>query len=146
MEFDKEGAPGAFGMLNLGKLQGTPGAEDEANWILHGFDEFLEPGTYRSDPGGKFESLEVEKALNLRTGTVLLFPVFKTLDQQGQNAEYEIIGWIGFYLESWKIHGHSAQLTGHFTEFIAHGILASGGGGPGGPSSTWGVKSIQLIE
>jgi hypothetical protein len=145
MEFDPMGAPGAFGMLNLSGGGGTPGTSEEADWILKGFDKLLKPGKFRSDPGAKFASSNIEEALNDRMGTVLLFPVFKTLDGGGQNAEYEIIGWIGFYLESWEQHGHSASLTGHFTEFIAQGILATGGGASG-PSSTWGVKSIQLIE
>jgi len=145
MEFDPMGAPGAFGMLNLSGGGGTPGTSEEADWILKGFDKLLKPGKYRSDPGAKFASSNIEDALNDRMGTVLLFPVFRTLDGGGQNAEYEIIGWIGFYLDSWEQHGHSASLTGHFTEFIAQGILATGGGASG-PSSTWGVKSIQLIE
>jgi hypothetical protein len=145
MEFDPMGAPGAFGMLNLSGGSGTPGTSEEADWILKGFDKYLKPGKFRSDPGAKFASSNIEAALNDRMGTVLLFPVFKTLDGGGQNAEYEIIGWIGFYLDSWEQHGNSASLTGHFTEFIAQGILATGGGASG-PSSTWGVKSIQLIE
>ena len=145
MEFDPMGAPGAFGMLNLSGGGGTPGTSEEADWILKGFDKYLKPGKFRSDPGAKFASTNIEDALNDRMGTVLLFPVFRTLDGGGQNAEYEIIGWIGFYLDSWEQHGHSASLTGHFTEFIAQGILATGGGASG-PSSTWGVKSIQLIE
>ena len=53
-------------------------------------------GKYRSDPGAKFSSQNVNGALDARVGTVLLFPVFKTLDGTGQNAQYEIIGWIGF--------------------------------------------------
>ncbi len=146
MEFDPMGAPGAFGMLNLSGGSGTPGTSEEAEWILRGFDKYLKPGKYRSDPGAKFASGNIGDALNDRMGTVLLFPVFKTLNGGGQNAEYEIIGWIGFYLDSWEQHGNSASLTGHFTEFIAQGILAGSGGGPSGPSSTWGVKSIQLIE
>jgi hypothetical protein len=146
MDFDKMGAPGAFGMLNLAGGNGTPGAEEEAEWILKGFNKYLPIGIYRSDPGGKFESDNVGDALDARIGTVLLFPVFKTLDGTGQNAEYDIIGWIGFHLESWKVHGHTAQLSGYFTEFIAQGILAQSSGGGSGPSSTWGVKSIQLIE
>lgn len=146
MEFDPLGAPGAFGMLNLSGGSGTPGTSEEAEWILRGFDKYLKPGKFRSDPGAKFASGgNIEAALNDRMGTVLLFPVFKTLAGGGQNAEYEIIGWIGFYLDSWKQHGNSASLTGHFTEFTAQGILAGSGGGSG-PSSTWGVKSIQLIE
>jgi hypothetical protein len=78
-------------------------------------------------------------------GTVLLFPVFKVLDGTGQNAIYEIIGWIGFHLTAYEVHGNNATLHGYFTEFIAQGILA-GSGGESGPSSSFGVKSIQLIE
>src|SRR5215217_7847601 len=59
LPFDKDstGAPGAFGMLNLGKDNGgtgTPGSSEEAEWILHGFDKFLPLGDYNSDPGAKF--------------------------------------------------------------------------------------------
>src|SRR5207248_10452363 len=32
--------PGAFGMLNLGRVQ-NPGASDEANWNLHGYHKYL---------------------------------------------------------------------------------------------------------
>jgi len=87
----------------------------------------------------------VQNALDARIGTVLLFPVFKTLDLQGSNAEYEIIAWIGFHLNGWSQNGNSASLDGYFTEYIAHGILATGGNG-GAPSSSFGVKSIQLIK
>jgi putative Flp pilus-assembly TadE/G-like protein len=142
MTFDKMGAPGAFGMLNLEGGQGTVGAKEEAEWILHGFDKYLDIGKYRSDPGAKFESSNVQGALDDRIGTVLLFPVFKTLTGTGQNAEYDIIGWIGFHLVSYVVHGHNAVLTGYFTEYIAQGILASSGSGI---PSTFGVKSIQLI-
>ena len=147
MDFDKMGAPGAFGMLNLDGGSGTPGASQEADWILHGFDKYLPIGLYRSDPGAKFESSNVGSALDARIGTVLLFPVFKTLSGTGQNAQYDIIGWIGFHLTSWTVHGHTAQLSGYFTEYIAQGILAQSAPGSNGvPSSFFGVKTIQLIE
>jgi Flp pilus assembly protein TadG len=148
LDFDKEGAPGAFGMLNLSGGSGTPGSSEEAEWILRGFNKLLKPGIYRSDPGAKFESSNIQSALDARIGSVLLFPVYKTLTGEGQNAEYDIIGWIGFHLTSYEVHGHNVSIEGYFTTFIATGILAgSGGGAPGsGPSSSWGVKSIQLIE
>jgi hypothetical protein len=146
MDYDPMGAPGAYGMLNLEGGNGTPGSSDEAEWILHGFDKYLGLGNYRSDPGAKFSSSNIQDALQARMGTVLLFPVFRTLDEQGQNAVYEIIGWIGFHLNSYEVHGNNATLHGYFTEFIAQGILASTGGGGSGPSSSFGVKSIQLIE
>ncbi|MGZ4356003.1 MAG: pilus assembly protein TadG-related protein [Gaiellaceae bacterium] len=145
MDFDPMGAPGAYGMLNLGGVQ-NPGSSDEADWILHGFDQYLGLGNYRSDPGSKFSSSNIQDALEARRGTVLLFPVFRVLDGTGQNAVYEIIGWIGFHLTAFEVHGNNATLHGYFTEFIAQGILASTGGGESGPSSSFGVKSIQLIE
>jgi len=122
LNYDPMGAPGAFGMLNLGGDQ-NPGTSEEADWILHGFQN-------------------IRDALDARVNTVLLFPVYQTLNGQGQNAEYYIIGWIGFYLQSYEVHGNNATLTGYFTEYIAQGILASSGGG--GPPN-YGVKSIQLI-
>jgi hypothetical protein len=146
MDYDPMGAPGAYGMLNLDGGSGTPGSSDEAEWILHGFNRYLPTGDYRSDPGAKFSSSNIQDALQARQGTALLFPVFKQLDGTGQNAVYEIIGWIGFHLNAFEVHGNNAVLHGYFTEFIAIGILAGSGGGGSGPSSSFGVKSIQLIE
>jgi Flp pilus assembly protein TadG len=147
LDFDAEGAPGAFGMLNLDGGSGTPGSSEEGDWILKGFDKYLGLGKYRSDPGAKFESSNVSSALDDRIGTILLFPVFDTLDGTGQNANYNIIGWIGFYLTGWHVHGHSAELEGYFTSYIAQGVLAQSAPGTGGvPSSLFGVKVIQLIE
>jgi Flp pilus assembly protein TadG len=142
LNFDPMGAPGAFGMLNLDGQNGTVGTSSEAAWILHGFDKYLELGKYKSDPGAKFSSQNVRGALDARIGTVLLFPVFRTLSGQGQQAEYEIMGWIGFYLESYTVNGNNAVLHGYFTEFIAQGIQASSG--QGSPLS-FGVRTVQLI-
>jgi len=147
MDYDPMGAPGAFGMLNLDGENGTIGSSTEADWITNGFDKYLGLGKYKSDPGAKFSSQNIEGALDDRIGTVLLFPVFKTLDGTGQNAEYDIIGWIGFYLTSYDVHGNSATLHGYFTSYIAQGILSRSSPGSGGvPSSFFGVKSIQLVE
>jgi hypothetical protein len=149
LNYDPMGAPGAFGMLNLDGGNGTPGTSNEADWILHGDNKYLPLGNYRSDPGAKFSSNgQLQSALDARIGTVLLFPVYDTLNLQGQNATYDIIGWIGFHLDSYDIHGNTATLTGYFTEYIAQGIQAgSGGGGSGsGAPGTLGVKTIQLIQ
>jgi hypothetical protein len=147
LNFDPMGAPGAFGMLNLDGQNGTVGASTEAQWIDEGFDKYLGLGKYKSDPGAKFSSNNVQSALDNRINTVLLFPVFKTLTGTGQNAQYDIIGWIGFYLTSYDVHGNSATLHGYFTTYIAEGILAQHSPGGGGvPSSFFGVQSIQLIE
>ena len=142
MDYDPMGAPGAFGMLNLDNGNGTPGSSEEGNWILHGYDKYLPLGKYRSDPGAKFSSQNVSGALDARVGTVLLFPVYKTLDGTGQNAQYDIIGWIGFHLTKETTHGNNATLEGYFTEYIAQGILSARGSGA---PNTFGVKSVQLV-
>jgi Flp pilus assembly protein TadG len=142
LDFGKMGAPGAFGMLNLDGGNGTPGASQEGDWILHGFDKYLPLGLYRSDPGAKFSSSNVQGALDDRIGTVLLFPVFDTLNGTGQNAEYNIIGWVGFHLDGYDVHGNVAQLTGYFTQFIAKGIQASSGT----TQPDFGVRVIQLVK
>jgi Flp pilus assembly protein TadG len=147
MDYDPMGAPGAFGMLNLDGTQGTIGSSKEAAWISQGFDQYLGLGMYQSDPGAKFSSQNIQSALDSRIGTVLLFPVFKTLNGQGQNAQYDIIGWIGFYLQGYTVNGNNATLNGYFTSYIAQGILAQSSPGSGGvPSSYFGVYAIQLIE
>jgi putative Flp pilus-assembly TadE/G-like protein len=147
MNYDPMGAPGAFGMLELDGGTGTVGTSTEAAWISQGFDKYLGIGKYNSDPGAKFSSQNVQSALDSRMHTVLLFPVFKTLDNNGSNAQYDIIGWIGFYLTGYTVNGNNATLTGYFTSYIAEGILAHRAPGSGGvPSSFFGVESIQLIE
>jgi hypothetical protein len=146
LNYDPMGAPGAFGMLNLDGGSGTPGSSEEAEWILHGFNRYLDVNkNYRSDPGAKFSSNEVQSALDARMSgdAELLFPVFETLTGTGQNAEYYIIGWIGFHLTSYVAHGNNAILVGYFTRYIAQGVLA---GGSFSGSTNYGVKTIQLIE
>jgi len=142
LNFDPMGAPGAFGMLNLSGGSGTVGASTEGNWILNGYNQYLPLGSYKSDPGAKFSSANVQNALQARENTVLLFPVFNTLTGSGQNAVYNIIGWVGFYLQSFSVHGNTASLQGYFTTFIAHGIQATTA--PTQPD--FGVHSIQLIH
>jgi Flp pilus assembly protein TadG len=147
LDYDPMGAPGAFGMLDLDGEGGTVGTSKEAAWILHGFDKYLDLGKYKSDPGAKFSSQNIQGALDARLYTVLLFPVFKTLTGGGSGADYDIVGWIGFKLTGYEVHGNNATLTGYFTQYIARGILAKHSPGSGGvPSSLFGVKTIQLIE
>jgi hypothetical protein len=144
LQYNPLGAPGAFGMLNLDGGSGTPGTSTEAAWISRGYEKWFQPGDYRSDPGAKFSSSNIQSALqeHVDSGTPLLFPVYSKLTGTGQNAEYTIIGWIGFQLTSFKVNGNNASLTGYFVSYIAQGFLSSSGGG--GPN--FGVKSIRLIQ
>jgi hypothetical protein len=135
--------PGAFGMLNLAGGQ-NPGSSEEAYWISHGYNGYLDVNKdYFSDPGAKFSSQNIQDALQGRVnGEPLLFPVYEHTGSQGSNATYYVIGWIAFELQSFTVHGNTASLSGYFTDYIARGILASSGGG--GPPN-YGVKTVQLI-
>jgi hypothetical protein len=138
------GAPGAFGLVNLaGGSNGTSGASALADWIENGFDKYLDIGSYFSDPGVKFNSNQIQDAMQARLGTEMLFPVYDTLTGQGSNASYHIIGWVGFHVEGVDPHGNNGTISGYFTKVIWTGIQASTAGG-GGPN--FGARSVQLID
>jgi Flp pilus assembly protein TadG len=140
--YDPLGAPGAFGMINLDNSGGTLGSSTEADWILHGYAKYLPLGDYPSDPGAKFSSGEIQSALDARIGTVLLFPVYHLLTGTGSGAQYLIVGWVGFMLDSYTVHGNNATLNGHFTTYIAQGIQSTTSTG----QPDFGVRSVQLIQ
>jgi Flp pilus assembly protein TadG len=136
------GAPGAFALVNLLDTQGTSGASTLADWIENGFQDYLPIGSYFSDPGVKFNSSQIQTALTQRIGTELLFPVYDTLTGQGSNAQYHVIGWAAFHLESLNVQGTGGTITGYFTDITWDGIPATtpSGGGP-----NFGAHTVQLV-
>jgi Flp pilus assembly protein TadG len=155
IDLNKNGAPGAFDLLNLDcgdpsltssctNTQGTTGASTMADWIQNGFDKYLPLGGYYSDPGAKYNGNEIDNALTARANTELLFPVYDTLVLQGSNATYHIIGWIGYHLLSGQLQGQSGTLQGYFTRVIWKGILPAGGAS-NAPASL-GVGVIALVD
>jgi Flp pilus assembly protein TadG len=138
------GAPGAFGLVNLDPQSGgTSGASVLADWIEHGFDKYLDIGNYASDPGVKFNSNTIQDAMDTRIGTEMLFPVYDTLTGTGANAQYHIIGWVGFMVTGVDAHGNNGNVSGYFTRVIWTGIQASSAGG-GGPN--YGARAVQLVD
>jgi len=139
-----QGAPGAFSMLNLDESQqtGTIGTSALAEWIEEGFDQYLDLGQYYSDPGAKFNSSQIQSALQDRYGTELLFPVYDILTGTGSNAEYHVIAWVGFHITNVTSSGSGGSLDGWFTRYIADGLDTPT---PAGTPDT-GVRSISLID
>jgi hypothetical protein len=138
------GAPGAFGLVNLDpSSNGTTGASTLANWIVNGFDKYLDIGAYASDPGVKFNSNGIQDAMTQRIGTEMLFPVYDTLTGNGSNAQYHIIGWVGFFVTGVDPSGNNGTVSGYFTRVIWTGIQASSAGG-GGPN--YGARAVQLVD
>src|SRR5690349_8614168 len=80
LDLGKAGAPGAFHLINLDvSAGGTTGSSTLADWIEHGFDAYLGLGGYFSDTGAKWNSSNIQDALNARIGTDLLFPVYDSI-------------------------------------------------------------------
>jgi Flp pilus assembly protein TadG len=136
----KDGAPGAFGLVDLNGGSNANG--DLASWIDTGYDGYLGLGDYQSNTGAQFNSNGVQSALSDRLGTELLFPVYDTLSGNGANAEYDVIGWVGFHLTSFDAQGHSGDLTGWFTKVIWNGIQAQ----TNQHLPDFGVYSVELVN
>jgi len=137
----KDGAPGAFGLVDLNG--GSNGNGDLADWIQNGFDGYLGLGDYESNTGAQFNSNGVESALSARLGTELLFPVYDTLSGGGANAEYDVIGWVAFHLDSFTPgNGNAATLTGYFTKVIWNGLQSS----TNKHLPDFGVYSVELVN
>jgi hypothetical protein len=146
---DKSGAPGSFALVNLDQNStGTTGASTVADWMLNGFSGYLPLGAYLSDPGAKWNNNGIDSALDSRMSSnpTMLVPVYDTLTLQGANAQYHIIGWAAFAVDSYVAkndkNGPSGSVTGKFKEVIWDGIQSNTG--PGGPD--YGVHSVALVN
>jgi secretion/DNA translocation related TadE-like protein len=140
---DRNGAPGAFDLLNLDGSRGGTSSGILADWMLKGYDGYLDIGEYYSDPGAKWDSSELHSALDQRIGTTLLFPVYDNIVGTGANAQYHVVGWVGFHLLSYEARGSSGSITGYFTNVIWTGLQATAGSGQ---PPNLGARSVQLID
>ena len=147
----KDGAPGAFGMVDLDNSGGNAGNSTLADWVANGFGGYLELGKYDSDPGAKFNGALLA-ALESKVGAELLFPVYDSLDGTGSNAQYNIIGWVAFHLDCVGLtigdtdcvndHGNNDSLTGYFTRVIWDGIQSK----TDKNLPDFGVYSVSLVN
>jgi secretion/DNA translocation related TadE-like protein len=133
---------GAFGLLNLnyGDPDGNVGAGTLADWLIHGYGDYLPLGQYYSAPSANFNNSQFQSAMTQILGKEVLFPVYRLLTGPGSNAKYDIIGWVGFIVTSFNPSGSSGTITGHFTSYTADGIQVTTGGNP-----YFGVKKVQLV-
>lgn len=138
----KTGAPGAFALIDLDGNKGGTGASDLAAWIQNGYQDYLDIGDYFSNTGAKWNSSQIEDALNLRLGTVLMFPVYDTLTGSGVNALYHVIAWVGFRVDSFTASGSSGSLTGEFESITWEGLPASTNNG----QPNLGARVVTLIH
>lgn len=141
LPLDRLGAPGAFGLLDLDNGTGN-GSSMLGSWIANGYDGLLGLGNYSSNTGAKFSSSNVGASLDARIGTVMLFPVYDTLTQNGTNAVYHIIAWVGFKLTGYDITGNTGTLYGNFTDITWQGLPATVNSG----EPDLGTRVVSLIQ
>ena len=139
----RNGAPGAFDLLNLDGSRGGTSSDILADWMLKGYDGYLDIGGYYSDPGAKWDASQLHGALDKRIGTTLLFPVYDDLVGTGDTAAYHVIGWVGFHLLDYEARGSEGSITGYFTEVIWTGLQATSSSGQ---PPNFGARSVQLID
>jgi Flp pilus assembly protein TadG len=140
----KTGAPGAFDLLNIDLSHGGTGPSLLADWILHGYDGYLPLNDYFSDAGAKWNSSEVQNALDQRDNTTLLFPVYDKLVGTGAGAKYHVIAWVGFHMTAHEEHGSTGSITGWFTEVVWDGIESTAGDGDTQPDL--GARTVHLVD
>lgn len=64
---------------------------------------------------------------------ILVLPICHYLGGSGSGAQYQVIRFASFWLESVDA-GHGGTLTGRFIEYVAPGAIH---GGPGAPTGVW---------
>jgi hypothetical protein len=135
---------GAFGLINLNGLDdnGNVGAGTLADWLMNGFDDEMPLAHYYSAPSANYNNSQFLSALDSVIGEEVLFPVYRKLNGPGSNAQYDIIGWVGFIIRSYSASGSNGTLTGEFTRYIAEGLPVENGGGP--PDT--GVHTVELVN
>jgi secretion/DNA translocation related TadE-like protein len=135
-------AAGSFGLINLtGDPTGNVGATVLSDWMERGYDHMMPLGTYYAAPSSNFNNSQFQGALGDRIGDDVLFPIYDTLIQPGSNAQYNVVGWIGFHVTSYNANGSSGWVRGWFTRVIWRGIQSTTSSG-----TNWGSKTIQLVE
>jgi hypothetical protein len=103
--------------INIDGSRGGTSPGTLANWIQNGCScSTSAPVWLYSDPGAKFNSSQVQSAMNSMIGHDLLFPVYDQSQGNGANLQYHVIGWSGFHLTAWAARGNSGTITGYFVK------------------------------
>lgn len=135
-------AAGAFGLINLEQGDnGSVGGSTLGDWIRGGFDAYLEPGKFTSVPSAKFNDSHVKSALTARLHDDLLFPIYKTITGTGSTAIYDVVGWVGFNVSSFKASGSTGEIYGSFTKVIWEGIQSKSGN-----NLNFGTSTVELVD
>jgi hypothetical protein len=137
-------AAGAFSLINLeAGNTGNVGASTLGEWIVRGYDQYMELGNYNSAPSANWNDSHVREAMDDRLSgdPVLLFPIYDRLIGSGSTAEYHVVGWVAFHVTAYEASGSSGKVNGSFEKVIWEGIQSQSGN-----NSNFGTTTIELVE
>jgi hypothetical protein len=144
-------AAGAWALLDL--IQGDTGSVGDstmADWMANGYNDLMPLGNYDSVPSVMYNGNAFRSALRNQAGSghIILFPVYDgsrpiPVQGGGSTGRFDIIGWVGFRIDSVDAGGNSGVLHGEFVSYLGHGLLPSNGGNG---STNFGYRVVQLIE
>jgi hypothetical protein len=132
--------PGAFRLSNIDGSHGGTSPGTLASWMLTGYNGYMPLGWYSSDPGAKFNSSQMQSALQERIGSELLFPIYSAITGNGANLQYQVVGWVGFQLTGFDGRGNTGELFGSFTRVVWSGIQGQSG------SPYYGARVVSLVQ
>ena len=79
--------------------------------------------------------------MEIRTGDQLLFPIYTKITGSGQNAMFDVVGWVGFTVTNFHATGSTGRVEGSFTEVIWEGIQSQTGA-----NLNYGARAVALVE
>ena len=135
-------AAGSFGLINLNRADGgNVGASVLAGWVAKDYDQYMPLGMYAAAPSANFNNSQFLEALIKKMPEVLLFPIYRSILGPGSNAEYDIVGWVGFRVSSFDPNGSKSFVEGSFVSVVWDGVRSTTGA-----NMNYGVRAIQLVE
>jgi Putative Flp pilus-assembly TadE/G-like len=130
---------GAFKVLNIDGSYGGLGQQTLVDWLANGYEGYMPLGWYYSNPGAKYNPQDFEDAMLGRRGTELLFPIYDSVREQGAGFEYNIIGWVGFYVKNFISRGNGGEAQGYFSRVTWEGLASESG------DNFFGATVVKLV-
>jgi hypothetical protein len=124
----KVGVPGNFDLISL---NGATTPDDLDPLIRNGYSNLMQLGDYSGTPGTKFNSSQIQDAMQSRVGDTIVLPVYDSVSGNGDNTSYHVVNWVSFTITGFDLSGDSGSLYGSFHRLIQSN--GETGGAPGDP-------------
>lgn len=121
------GAPGNWGIVDLDNA-GNVSNSDTKQWVRYGYPGVVRPGNMGGTPGAISNSVAPDlAAVQFKRFPI---PIFDRLTENGSNAQFHVVGFVGVQLLSWQTNGSedSRYLELKFVEMVGSGECCENSG------------------